>query len=121
MQYEAQALSSADPGRPIDWEMASRSHAAWKAPAVYSLPWSVWKMTPGTCPPRTATAIASPVGQVRVVVLAQREPEHPARSRVQHRIEVEPALIGVDIGAVAIPLKVLKRYRADRLRHRGGP
>jgi len=55
------------------------------------------------------------------VVLAQREPEHPARSRVQHRIEVEPALIGVDIGAVAIPLKVLKRYRADRLRHRGGP
>jgi hypothetical protein len=35
------ALSSADPGRPIDWETDSRLQAARNAAAVYSLPWSV--------------------------------------------------------------------------------
>jgi hypothetical protein len=35
------ALSSADPGRPIDWETDSRSQASRNRPAVYSLPWSV--------------------------------------------------------------------------------
>ena len=35
------ALSSADPGRPIDWEIRSRSQAARTVPEVYSLPWSV--------------------------------------------------------------------------------
>jgi hypothetical protein len=59
VQYEAQALSSADPGRPIDWEMDSRVQAARNSRAVYSLPWSVCMMTPGTAPPRTATAITS--------------------------------------------------------------
>jgi hypothetical protein len=34
------ALSSPDPGRPIDWAMPIRSQAARNAPAVYSLPWS---------------------------------------------------------------------------------
>jgi transposase InsO family protein len=34
------ALSSADPGLPMDWLMPSREQAARKAPAVYSLPWS---------------------------------------------------------------------------------
>ena len=53
------ALSSADPGRPIDWQTESRWQAARNAPAVYSLPRSEWKMTPGTWPPRTATAMAS--------------------------------------------------------------
>jgi hypothetical protein len=37
------------PRRPIDWEMDSREQAARKAPAMYSLPWSVQKMTPGIC------------------------------------------------------------------------
>jgi hypothetical protein len=32
------ALSSAEPTRPIDWQMPSRSHAARNAAAVYSLP-----------------------------------------------------------------------------------
>ncbi len=32
------ALSSADPGRPIDWEMASRVQAPRNSRAVYSLP-----------------------------------------------------------------------------------
>ena len=32
------ALSSADPGRPIDWAMPTRRQAAWNARAVYSLP-----------------------------------------------------------------------------------
>jgi hypothetical protein len=59
VQYEAHALSSADPGLPIDWVMPSRVQAARNAAAVYSLPRSVWKITPGTCPPRTATAITS--------------------------------------------------------------
>jgi len=53
------ALSSADPGRPIDWRMESRWQACWTRAAVYSLPLSVCMMTPGTCPPRAATAIAS--------------------------------------------------------------
>ena len=53
------ALSRAEPGLPIDWVMESRTQAARKARAPYSLPWSVCKMTRGMCPPRTATAIAS--------------------------------------------------------------
>ena len=55
------ALSSADPGRPIDWRMPSRSQAVRVSPAVYSLPWSVCRMTPviASRPPRTATAMAS--------------------------------------------------------------
>ncbi len=32
------ALSSAGPGRPMDWRIPSRSHARRKRPAVYSLP-----------------------------------------------------------------------------------
>jgi hypothetical protein len=31
-------LSSADPGRPIDWQTDSRPQAPRNAPAVYSLP-----------------------------------------------------------------------------------
>ena len=53
------ALSSADPGLPVDWQAPSRWQAARKAPAVYSLPRSVCMMTPGTWPQRTATAMAS--------------------------------------------------------------
>ena len=40
-QASMAALSSAEPGRPIDWEMPSRVQAARTRPAVYSLPWSV--------------------------------------------------------------------------------
>ena len=39
------ALSSADPGLPIDWQAPSRWQAARKAPAVYSLPRSVLSRT----------------------------------------------------------------------------
>ena len=53
------ALSSAEPGRPIDWAMPRRAQAARNIPAVYSLPWSVCSTTPPTYPPRTATAIAN--------------------------------------------------------------
>jgi hypothetical protein len=35
------ALSSADPGLPMDWEMESRWQACRNRVAVYSLPWSV--------------------------------------------------------------------------------
>jgi hypothetical protein len=37
-QASMTALSSADPGRPIDWEMDSRWQACRNRPAVYSLP-----------------------------------------------------------------------------------
>jgi hypothetical protein len=59
VQYETHFLSSADPGRPIDWEMPSRSQACRTRPAMYSLPRPMCMMTPETCPPRTATAITS--------------------------------------------------------------
>jgi hypothetical protein len=32
------AMAGADPGRPIDWQMPSRSHARRTRPEVYSLP-----------------------------------------------------------------------------------
>jgi hypothetical protein len=41
------ALSTADPGLPIDWAMFSRGQAARKSPAVYPLPWPVCLRTPG--------------------------------------------------------------------------
>jgi hypothetical protein len=43
----------------MDWAMPIRWHAAWKAFAVYSLPWSVCMITPGAWPPRVARAMAS--------------------------------------------------------------
>jgi hypothetical protein len=49
-------LSSAEPGRPMGWQMPSRWQAAWNGRAV---PWSAWNTTPGTWPPRTAIAMAS--------------------------------------------------------------
>ncbi len=58
-QNSATALPRVDPGRPIDWQAPSRPQAAWNDRAVCSLPWSVWKMTPGAWPPRTATAVVS--------------------------------------------------------------
>jgi transposase InsO family protein len=39
------ALSSADPGRPMDWAVPKRAHAARKSPAVYSLPPSLLNRT----------------------------------------------------------------------------
>ena len=41
-------MSNAELGRPIDWQMPSRSHACRTSPAVYSLPRLVCKMTPGS-------------------------------------------------------------------------
>jgi hypothetical protein len=46
------------------------------------------------------------VGQLGVVVLAEREPEHPAGGHVHHRGQVELALAGGNLGAVAVPLAV---------------
>ena len=46
------------------------------------------------------------VGQLRVVVLAERKPEDPARAHVQHRIQIQLALTGDDLGAVAVPVAV---------------
>jgi len=45
----------------MDWVTPQRVQAAWKVPAVYSLPWSVCIRTPATAgrPPRTAIAICN--------------------------------------------------------------
>jgi hypothetical protein len=61
VQCETQALSRADPARPIDCVMPIRVQAVRKVRAVYSLPWSVCMMTPAiaSLPPRIATAIAN--------------------------------------------------------------
>ena len=55
----AAALSSAEPTRPVDWTTPRERQAPVNRPEVYSLPWSVWKITPETLPPRTAAAIRS--------------------------------------------------------------
>jgi hypothetical protein len=44
--------------------------------------------------------------QVGVVVLTDREPDDPARPHVQHAVQVELALLGRELGAVAVPLAV---------------
>ena len=44
--------------------------------------------------------------QVGVVVLAQPEPDDAPRPHVEDRVEVELALIGGDLGAIAVPLVV---------------
>jgi len=45
-------------------------------------------------------------GQLGVMVLRQREPDHPARSDIQHRVQVQFALVGDDLGAVTEPLGI---------------
>jgi hypothetical protein len=82
---------------------------------VYSLPWPVLKITPGTWPPRTATAIARGVDQFGVVTLAEGEPEHSAGGRVQHRDQVQLTLTGGNLGAVPEPFAVDLRRREDPL------
>jgi hypothetical protein len=46
------------------------------------------------------------VGEPGVVVLAERVPEHPAGGHIHHRSQVQLALAGLDLGAVAVPLDV---------------
>src|SRR5215211_8313843 len=57
LNASATALSRADPVRPIDWRTPAVVQAWANTLAVYSPPWSVWKMTPSTRPPRTAMAM----------------------------------------------------------------
>ena len=56
MNDSATALSRADPVRPIDCVTPAVRHARANTSPVYSPPWSVWKTTPVTVPPRTAIA-----------------------------------------------------------------
>jgi hypothetical protein len=46
------------------------------------------------------------VGQRRVVMPAEAEPEDPARAHVQHAVEVQLSLPGSDLGTVAVPTAV---------------
>ena len=91
------ALSRADPTRPIDCLMPSRSQAARKVSAVYSLPWSVCMITPAIASLAAADRDGHRqrrVGQLGVVVLVQREPDDPPRTHVQDRVQEQLALVG---------------------------
>jgi hypothetical protein len=100
------ALSTADPGRPIDWEMDSRVQAARRAPAVCSLGALVGvENDAGHLP------AAYRDRQVRIVMPAQGEPQYPAGGHVQHAIQVQRALTGGYLGAVAVPFLVDLRRR----------
>src|SRR2546421_5019802 len=46
------------------------------------------------------------VGERRVMPLAQGESQHPAGGHIQDRDQVQPALIGGDLGAVTEPFAV---------------
>jgi hypothetical protein len=108
-QLSMTALSSAEPALPIDCLTPTRPQAAWKFLAVYSLPWSVCMMTPATAglPPRTATRhLQRRLGELGVVMGPDAEPDDAARAHVQHAVQVQLALVGWDLGAVAIPLAV---------------
>jgi hypothetical protein len=73
------ALSSADPGRPIDWEMDSRAQARRNRPAVYSAALIGVHDDAGHLPAAHRHRHGQrPVGQLRVVMLAQGEPHDPA-------------------------------------------
>jgi hypothetical protein len=55
------AVSRAGPTRPIDWTIPSLRQLSLNVAEVYSLPRSLWKITPSTLPPRVATpCVASP-------------------------------------------------------------
>ena len=101
------AVSSAEPGRPIDWRMHSRPQAcADQARGVFAALVGVQDHAGDLPAARRHRHRQRAVGQLRIVVLAEREPEHPPGGHVQDRGQVELALTGGDLGAVAVPLAV---------------
>ena len=68
------------PGRPIDWETDSRSHAARNRPALNAKLGIIGVEDDGGHLPAAHRHRhhQRPVGQLRVMMLAQREPQHPA-------------------------------------------
>src|SRR3954454_19031129 len=59
------------------------------------------------------------VGQLGVVVLAEGEPDDPPRTHVQHAVQIQLALVGDDLGAVAVPLAIQlvgREVPADQVR-----
>src|ERR1044072_7256537 len=82
------ALSKADPGRPIDWRTPNRSQAARVRPAVYSLPWSVCRMTPAIAsrppPPAPPPSLAGAGPAAASTLAAGHQPllGHDLRDRV---------------------------------------
>src|SRR4051794_2264423 len=59
------------------------------------------------------------VGQLGVVVLAEGEPDDAPRTHVQHRVQEQLALVGDDLGAVAVPLAIQlvgREVPADQVR-----
>jgi hypothetical protein len=79
------ALSSADPGRPIDWRMPSRSQAWRTRPAGLAALVRVHDDAGHLAAAHRRCHGQRAVGQRRVVVLAERMPEHSAGGHVHHR------------------------------------
>jgi hypothetical protein len=88
----------------MDWPMESRSQAARKTPWCTRCLVGV-EEDAGHLPSAYRHRQRA-VGQLHVMVLTQGEPEHPARAPVQHAVQVKLALIGGDLGAVAVSFLV---------------
>src|SRR3954454_11099751 len=103
------ALSRAEPTRPIDWVMPIRSHAVRNVPAVYSTALVAVEDHAADRLPATAHRDRHGqrvVGELGIVVLAEGEPEDAPRTHVQHRGQEQLALVGDDLGAIAVPLAI---------------
>jgi len=80
------ALSRADPGLPIDWRMPSRAQAWRTRAAVYSAALvGVQDDTADLPAAYRRRHDQRAVGQLRVVVLAEREPQDAPGGHVHHR------------------------------------
>ena len=72
------ALSRAEPGRPMDWRISSLVQAARKKPAVYSTALiGMQDHAVGLAAAHCCGHRQRPVGQLRVVMLRQSEPQDP--------------------------------------------
>jgi hypothetical protein len=91
----------------MDWVTPSRWQAAWNDRAVYSAALIGVEHHAGHLAAADRDRHGQgAVGQLRVVPLAQGEPQHPAGGHVQDRDQVQSAFTGDDLGAVAEPLAV---------------
>src|SRR3954447_6220102 len=103
------ALSSAEPTRPMDWLIPTRTAGGLERLG------GVLAALIGMHDHPADGVLAAPdrdrhlqgrSGQVGVVMLTQTEPDDPPRAHVQHRVQVELALVGGNLGAVPVPLVV---------------
>jgi len=104
------ALSNPDPGRPIDWVMPVRAHSLRQSCEVYS----AGSLVGVEYDPRHRLCAAAdrdrhlqrPTGQSGIMMVRHGEAENPPRPHIEHRVQVQLAFTGDDLGAVAKPLLV---------------